>query len=63
MEDHAAMKSLTTFGLSLAMVAAAGAAELDCGLKTGDSVGAFQVIKAAGALDDSVPVDQQLCYR
>ncbi len=57
------MKSLTCFGLSLAMAAAAGAAELESGLKPGDFVGAFQVIKSGGAVDDSVPVDQQLCYR
>ncbi len=57
------MKSLTCFGLSLAMVAAVGAAELESGLKPGDFVGAFQVIKSGGAVDDSVRVDQQLCYR
>ena len=57
------MKTLTTLGLSLAMVAAAGAAELECGLKIGDAIGAFQVTKCAGAVNDNVPVGEQLCYR
>ena len=57
------MKTLTTLGLSLAMVAAAGAAELECGLKIGDPIGAFQVTKCAGAVNDNVPVGEQLCYR
>ncbi len=57
------MKTLTTLGLSLAMAAAAGAAELECGLTFGDPVGAFQVIKCGGAVDDSVRLGQELCYR
>ncbi len=57
------MKTLTTLGLSLAMAAAAGAAELECGLQFGDPVGAFQVIKCGGAVDDSVRLGQELCYR
>ena len=57
------MKTLSAFGLSLAMAAAVGAAELECGLKSGDAVGAFQVIKCGGAVDDSVQLGQQLCYR
>lgn len=47
----------------LAGVATAGAEELKSGLQVGDSVGAFDVVKCAGAEDDGVKEGRQLCYR
>lgn len=51
--------------LSVAMVAtvAVAADTSHVGLKQGDSIGAFYVTKIAGAVDDGVPQDQELCYR
>ncbi|MEX0611152.1 MAG: hypothetical protein WD229_03435 [Pirellulales bacterium] len=59
------MRVLTTFGLAalFAGVTAASAGELKSGLQAGDSVGAFDVVKIAGAADDGVQVGKQLCYR
>ncbi|HEV2968719.1 MAG TPA: hypothetical protein VGY55_01945 [Pirellulales bacterium] len=39
------------------------AAEFRSGPQVGDLVGAFQVVKAAGAVDDGVSVGDELCYR
>ncbi len=47
----------------LASVATAGAEELKSGLQAGDFVGAFDVVKCAGAEDDGVKEGRQLCYR
>jgi hypothetical protein len=41
----------------------AGAAEFRSGPQVGDLVGAFQVVKAAGAVDDGVSAGDELCYR
>jgi hypothetical protein len=41
----------------------AGAAEFRSGPQVGDLVGAFQVVKAAGAVEDGVAVGDELCYR
>ena len=41
----------------------ARADELVSGPQVGDSVGAFEVIKAAGAMEDGIPVGKELCYR
>jgi hypothetical protein len=60
------MRSLTCFGLVVALSAiatAASAEDLKSGLQVGDSVGAFQVVKCSGAEEDGVKVGQQLCYR
>jgi hypothetical protein len=37
--------------------------EVKSGPQTGDSLGAFYVTKIAGAEDDGVPVEENLCYR
>lgn len=47
----------------LACAATAGAEELKSGLQEGDFVGAFDVVKCAGADDDGVKEGRQLCYR
>lgn len=47
----------------LAGAATAIAAELKSGLQEGDSVGAFDVVKCAGAEGDGVKEGQELCYR
>ena len=57
----------TLFGLGaaaifMAQTIASGAAELESGLKAGDPVGAFQVVKQGG-IDDGVKIGKQLCYR
>jgi hypothetical protein len=60
------MRSLTSFGLALAVVAsatAARAADLKSGLQAGQAVGAFQVVKCGGAPDDGVAEGKELCYR
>jgi hypothetical protein len=46
----------------LAGAATAGAADLKSGLQEGSFVGAFDVVKCAGA-DDGVREGRQLCYR
>lgn len=43
--------------------AGVNAAELKSGPQPGDDVGAFQVEKVAGAVNDNVEVGQHLCYR
>jgi hypothetical protein len=60
------MRSFMSCGAAaalLASVAIAGDIELKSGLKVGDSVGAFQVVKCGGAVDDGVKDGQELCYR
>ena len=37
-------------------------ANVRSGLQTGESVGAFQVVKIGG-IDDGVQIDDELCYR
>lgn len=45
------------------LVSAARAAEFKSGPQAGEMVGAFTVVKAAGAADDGVKVGDELCYR
>ena len=60
------MRAIATFTL-VALVACAAtttfAAELQSGLAVGESVPAFYVVKAAGAVDDGVETGDELCYR
>jgi len=49
--------------VGLLAVGSAHAAELKSGPQVGDLVGAFQVVKAAGAPNDGVSDGEQLCYR
>lgn len=64
-ETIVTMRVLSSFGLAATLMvgAAVGADDLKSGLQVGDSVGAFDVVKCAGAVDDGVKVGQQLCYR
>lgn len=39
------------------------AASADSGLQPGDPLGAFHVVKAAGAIEDGVEVGDKICYR
>ena len=60
------MKSLISFSLAVALVASAAlvsAEEIKSGLQAGQPIGAFDVLKCAGAADDGVKVGTQLCYR
>ncbi len=59
------MKVLTSLclGLLLAGASLAVAAELKSGVQPGDSIGAFDVVKCAGAVDDGVSTGDKLCYR
>ena len=60
------MRMLMSCGAALALLASAAIAgdkALKSGLQVGDSVGAFQVVKCAGAVDDGVKEGQELCYR
>lgn len=41
----------------------ASAEDIKSGLATGERIGAFNVVKVAGAPDDNVAVGQELCYR
>ena len=51
-------------GLAAALVAGVAIAdELKSGLQVGDDVGAFQVVKCGGAVEDGVDVGDELCYR
>ncbi|HVX61785.1 MAG TPA: hypothetical protein VHC19_14315 [Pirellulales bacterium] len=59
------MRVLASFGAVAALLtgaATAGAADLKSGLQEGSFVGAFDVVKCAGA-DDGVREGRQLCYR
>ena len=60
------MKSLISLSVALALAAGASlaiAAEIKSGLEPGAVIGAFDVLKCAGATDDGVKVGAQLCYR
>ena len=60
------MKSLISLSVALALAAGASlaiAAEIKSGLEPGAAIGAFDVLKCAGATDDGVKVGAQLCYR
>ncbi len=60
------MRTIVRLGLAatlLAVVSVVGAAELTSGLQVGESVGAFDVVKCSGAINDGVKVGQKLCYR
>ena len=62
------MKNLFVFSLGLIVaMAVGGAAQADDAVKSGpqsgDSLGAFYVTKIAGAEDDGVELEENLCYR
>lgn len=60
------MKSLLNVLLAVALVAGgalAFAGEIKSGLEPGQPIGAFDVTKCSGAVDDGVKVGAQLCYR
>ncbi|HUY32837.1 MAG TPA: hypothetical protein VMV69_08655 [Pirellulales bacterium] len=60
------MRMLMSCGAAVALLASAAIAgdlALKSGLKVGDPVGPFQVVKCAGAADDNVKEGQELCYR
>ncbi|WP_149752952.1 hypothetical protein [Rubripirellula obstinata] len=50
-------------GFGLGMPLAGAEESVAVGLKPGDPLGTFRVIKIAGAKDDGVEVGQSLCYR
>jgi hypothetical protein len=59
------MKATFTLALALLLAGAAGvrAAELTSGLQPGDLVGAFDVEKCGGAVNDGKEVGDNFCYR
>lgn len=60
------MKLIATFVLSIGVALVAcglRAAEVNSGPQPGESLGAFEVTKVAGAPDDGVKLGQDLCYR
>lgn len=60
------MNKSTACGLALIMAIsgwAVGAEALKSGLQVGQKVGAFNVVKCGGALDDGIRVGAELCYR
>ncbi len=58
------MRRLTAIVAALAISAAAAQAEeLKSGLQPGEKIGAFNVVKSAGAAEDGVPEGEELCYR
>jgi len=59
------MKVLTSLCVALMLAGAslAIAAELKSGVQPGDGIGAFDVVKCAGAVDDGVSTGDKLCYR
>src|SRR5262249_8610763 len=60
------MKSVLSICLALAVVACGAmalAGDLKSGLEPGAAIGAFDVTKCSGAVDDGVKVGAQLCYR
>jgi len=60
------MKALVTLGLAVMLLAGAtvvGAADLKSGLQPGDLVGAFDVEKCGGAVNDGKEVGANFCYR
>lgn len=59
-------RPVARFGLAAVIVMAAAMAraeDVKSGLQVGDSVGPFDVVKAAGANNDSVKIGDTLCYR
>lgn len=57
------LKIVTVAVALMASVSVAFGEEVKSGLQEGDQIGAFYVTKLAGAEDDGVKVDQNLCYR
>ncbi len=59
------MKRLTTLcaAVTLMIGATVVAEEQKSGLQPGDFIGAFDVVKVAGAEDDGVALGKTLCYR
>ncbi|HEV7226455.1 MAG TPA: hypothetical protein VGN42_27365 [Pirellulales bacterium] len=59
------MKVLTSVFCAALMLAATAlvAAELKSGVQPGEEIGAFDVVKCAGAVDDGVATGDKLCYR
>jgi hypothetical protein len=60
------MKYLLSMAAVLSLVLATSVtngADLKSGLQPGQAIGAFDVLKCAGAADDGVKVGSQLCYR
>lgn len=55
--------SLLSLVIALASAGALTAGEIKSGPQTGDSIGAFNVTKCAGAEEDGVEVGANLCYR
>jgi len=60
------MKNLMVVAMAMllfASVSFVSADEIKSGLQEGAAIGAFDVTKVAGAEDDGVAVDDNLCYR
>jgi len=60
------MRVVTSVCVAATLVVSAGIAHaesLKSGPQVGDEVGAFDVVKVAGATDDGVKVGDELCYR
>jgi len=58
------MKTMIASGLAVVLMAAsAWAGELKSGLQPGELVGAFDVEKCGGAVNDGIEVGDNLCYR
>ena len=60
------MKMLACFSVALALAVGTSpvrAVELKSGIQPGEAIGAFDVVKCAGAVDDGVDVGDKLCYR
>ena len=59
------MRMLSCFAVAALLVAGSivAAAELKSGLQPGEAIGAFDVVKCAGAEKDGVDLGDQLCYR
>lgn len=56
-------KCLALVAVMVAATMMAVAGEVQSGLEPGKAIGAFDVVKVAGAPDDGVAVGDQLCYR
>ncbi|MCA9127293.1 MAG: hypothetical protein KDB22_09405 [Planctomycetales bacterium] len=59
------MKQLTSLAVAVvvAFAATVNAEELKSGLKQGEAIGAFDVVKCAGEEADEVAIGEKLCYR
>lgn len=60
------MKRMTSLLAAVALMitaASVSAEEVKSGLKQGERIGAFDVVKCAGAEDDGVAIGKTLCYR